>query len=223
MSQSGQWDQVQYKILSHTGNWLSSCWGGSSLISLTDRNTAFSMSSGCCEFAWLLQRTLLMHKGECAFPSSCSAFSWAVPPPTNCANRLLLPEMLTMDVHWATTRSCKKSCLLAVSSGKCQVLISYSARKESTLLSYDIAKKRNKLLARNTDWTCQKGTKWLHNVYGYYTTWQVTINKLGLGIPPAESKSMHLMSVLTTRQGKDCWSCSTGIDSIRSLTDECFL
>lgn len=151
------------------------------------------------------------------------SFHLGCAPPTNCANRLLLPEMLTMDVHWATTRSCKKSCLLAVSSGKCQVLISYSARKESTLLSYDIAKKRNKLLARNTDWTCQKGTKWLHNVYGYYTTWQVTINKLGLGIPPAESKGMHLMSVLTTHQGKDCWSCSTGIDSIRSLTDECFL
>lgn len=74
MSQAGQWDQVLYKILSHTGNWLSSYLGGSSLISLTDMNTAFSMSSSCCGFAWLL------HRGECAFPSSCSAFGWVVPP-----------------------------------------------------------------------------------------------------------------------------------------------
>lgn len=68
-------------------------------------------------------------------------------------------------------------------------------------------------MARNTDWTCQKGTKWLHNMYGYYTTWRVTINKLELGIPQAESlaenlytrlKGIHLMSVRTTHQGKDC-------------------
>lgn len=50
-------------------------------------------------------------------------------------------------------------------------------------------------------------------MYGYYTTWRVTINKLELGIPQAESlaenlytrlKGIHLMSVRTTHQGKDC-------------------
>lgn len=41
-------------------------------------------------------------------------------------------------------------------------------------------------------------------MYGYYTTWHITGNKLGLGIPQAEGKGIQLMSVLTTHQGKDC-------------------
>lgn len=41
-------------------------------------------------------------------------------------------------------------------------------------------------------------------MYGYYTTWHVAINKLGLDIPQAEGQGIQLMSVLTTRQGKDC-------------------
>lgn len=51
---------------------------------------------------------------------------------------------------------------------------------------------------------CQKGTKLLHYMYGYYTTWHVTINKLELGIPQAEGKGIQLMPVLTTHQGKVC-------------------
>lgn len=73
---------------------------------------------------------------------------WLCPhlfPMTVCPNGLLLPEMLRMAVHRATTHSCKETCLLAISSGRSQVLISYSTRKESTLLSYDLLKKNNLL------------------------------------------------------------------------------
>lgn len=52
-----------------------------------------------------------------------------------------------------------------------------------------------------------KGTKRLHSICGYYSTWYVTINRLELGIPLTESKGacvIHLMAVLTTCQGKVC-------------------
>lgn len=74
-------------------------------------------------------------------PKFLLTFQSGCAPPTNCANSLLLPEMLTIDVYCATIHSCKTCCLLAVSSGKRQGLISYSTRKEYTLLSYGIAKK----------------------------------------------------------------------------------
>lgn len=144
-------------------------------------NTVFFMSSSCCEFVWLLQRILLMRWGECALLRSYSD------PATNCANRLLLPEMLSIDVYCVTTHSCKKSCLLAVSAGKCQILISYSTRKEPTLLTYGIAKKEQ-TFGKKYWLDVKKGTKWLHHMYGYYTTWHVIINKLGLGIPQAKGK-----------------------------------
>lgn len=174
-------------------------------------NTVVFMSSICCEFAWLLQRILLMLWGECELPRSCSD------PATNCANRLLLPEMLSIDVYYVTTHSCKKSCLLAISAGKCQILISYSTRKEPTLSSYGIAEKEQ-TFGKKYWLDVKKGTKLLPHMYGYYTTWHVIINKLGLGIPQAEGKVCA-----DNHQEKDCWSCSTDTDSIRSLTDECFL
>lgn len=118
MSQSSQWDQVPYKILFHTGNWPSSYWGGSSsiLMSLADMNTVFLCRVAVVSFPGCCRE--LVHWGECAFEVLNQLLVWLGPPATNCANRLLLPEMLPVDVYCATTHSWKKSCLLAVSSGK---------------------------------------------------------------------------------------------------------